>query len=175
MENISPYIFAFSRCAIGLVFLISFLGKIRDMRSFQSAISNFKLLPHWLERPAALGFMTGELVVVVLLILGGSWARYGLLIALLMLVAFSVALGAVLARGIQTSCNCFGPNQQNISFYEIVRNSGFIGCTFAGWWTGDTSITPNFAEWSLVGTCALLFVLISLSFRDVLEFLFTTK
>jgi hypothetical protein len=81
--------------------------------------------------------------------------------AAILLLGFSLALGSVLARKISTSCNCFGVSQKNISSWDLLRNTGLIGCALGG--LALTLAAPSTLGWlesGLMAASALFFVLI---------------
>lgn len=172
-DELMLYIVSFCRMMMGLVFLISAIGKILDFKSFESAVNNFQILPHRFNRIAASTFIIGESTVVFLMIIGGDWLLMGFLLAGVLLIVFSLALCTVLIRKIITTCNCFGSSEKTVSYYDLWRNAGFIACACIGAGahstTHITTSTLNIAEWALVGMMAGVFILIWLSMRDVLE------
>ncbi|MCZ7666473.1 MAG: hypothetical protein M5U34_04230 [Chloroflexi bacterium] len=107
-----PYLLTFCRIVIGLVFAYAFLTKIRDVNAFNQTITRFKLLPAPWSRPMALLFLTGELAVVMLTFVGGQLLPLAFGLAFLQLAIFTMARAPVLARRIQTSCNCFGSQRE---------------------------------------------------------------
>ena len=129
-----PYLLTFCRLVIGLVFVISFVGKVRDVGQFAATIGRFDLLPRRWTQTAALLFLGGEAAVVILLIAGGPLLPLAFALATLLLLLFSLALLSVLRRGIETSCNCFGASEKPLTYYDVGRNAGFIACSLLGWW-----------------------------------------
>ncbi len=67
-----PYILTFCRIVTGLVFAASFWGKAQNMNQFVQTITNFKLLPNRYSKPLSLLFLLGELIVMSLILVGGS-------------------------------------------------------------------------------------------------------
>lgn len=129
-----PYLLAFCRITIGLIFAYSFLMKIRDVNQFAQTIANFKLVPLRWGRPLALLFLSGEAAVVVLLVIGEQLLSLAFGLALILLAVFTAVLVSVLVRDIQTTCNCFGNSQKIVTYTDVWRNAGFIGCALLGWW-----------------------------------------
>jgi hypothetical protein len=107
-----------ARIVIGFIFLYSFVTKLRDFAAFEGAIANFQLLSSSLYRSAAIGFMMGELLIVVAALFGGSWLYLSYGLAIVLLAVFIYALNSVLKHNIQTSCNCFGTSEQKVSPYD---------------------------------------------------------
>lgn len=167
------YIQAFCRIVIGLVFAISSFGKLRDIPKFQQAILGFRLLPRRLSGPVALLFLSGELTVVVFVTFGGPLLLFGFLLAALLLLMFSGALASVLVRRLQTSCNCFGTNEKNVSSTDIWRNLGFLICATGGCgvfiWTRNEQLSLGGIEWLLASLGALIFVLIWIQLGEIVQ------
>lgn len=167
------YLLAFCRLAIGLVFGISFLTKARHLTAFEQTIARFALLPKRFSRPLAYLFLGGELLVVVLVALGGPVlaAAFGLAIVLLLL--FSGALVSVLRRQIHTSCNCFGASEKPVAASDVWRNAGLLLCAILGCAAVSGTYSEqgrlSLAEWGVIGLGATAFVAILLNMRDILQ------
>jgi hypothetical protein len=164
-----PYLLAFTRLTMTLVFLLSFVGKIRSWSTFKSVIVNFRLLPSVLAPAAATVFISSELAVVILLSLGGNLLIWGFILSALLLLAFTIALASVLIRKIRTSCNCFGPDNKLVSPFDLGRNAGFIICAVIGGSTSNYSQDLAFVGWGLMCAAAATFVLVSLNLRDIVD------
>lgn len=102
------YLQAFCRIFLGLIFLLSSVSKLRDMMGFRRTINNFQILPPQFNHFVAWLFMGSEIIVVILLVIGGPTLLYGFLLAASLLIVFSLALVSVLIRKLSTSCHCFG-------------------------------------------------------------------
>lgn len=151
----------FCRSVVILIFISSFARKVRHVAIFQQTITSFALLPARFSRAIALVVLLAEALVVVLAIPGGPLLLPGYLLAAMLLLLFSVALFSVLARGISTTCSCFGPGATTVSVIDIVRNLGFLACTLVGCFTLAEPAHPgalDLATWGLSGLCALIFV-----------------
>ncbi len=162
MSTSLPYMLAFCRIAVGLVFAISFGGKVLDIPTFTQAIGRFHILPERINRLAALLFLSGELTVIVLMILGGRLLGPGFGLAIFLLLIFCMALVSALIKRVKVSCNCFGPSEKPVSLYDVWRNVGFILCALSGW--GTLVIVPQVRgglgvmDWVLVAPSAAAFV-----------------
>src|SRR4051812_26455003 len=100
-----PYIVTFCRITIGLVFLLSFLSKVRSLSRFEQAIATFNILPKRLTKFAVPVVLAAELAVVVLIVLGNRFLLFGFALALFLLVVFTIAIMAVLVRNMHAQCN----------------------------------------------------------------------
>ncbi len=161
---IALYMLAFCRMVTGLVFAFSSISKARDLSQFTATIANFRLLPRSLHAPAAFLFLGGEFAVAVLTALGGQALPLGFGLASVLLLLFCGALASVLARGLHTSCNCFGASKRPVTSADIWRNLGLLLCAAGGWsaflWTRGTRESLGAVEWLLVMLGSLAFVLI---------------
>jgi len=168
---IETFVSIFSRMVIGLVFILSFMGKVRDISSFQKAINNFKLTPEWASPFLALLFLVGEFSVTLAMIVGGHFLSWGFILAGLMLLAFSISLLSVIVRKIDTSCNCFGYSKNDrVSSYEIYRNVCLILCTLIGYFIPvPERIHFSSLIYVLPILSALIFVIFILNLKTVIE------
>jgi uncharacterized membrane protein YphA (DoxX/SURF4 family) len=168
---VSLYMLAFCRVVIGLVFVVSSVSKVLHISQFRQVISNFHILPRRLCGTAAILFICGEFAVVVFVIIGGPLLLFGFALAIFLLLIFCVALISVLARQIQTSCNCFGPSEKPVRVTDVWRNLGFILCAFGGWatlaWTRRSPESLGVVEWLLIGICACIFVLLCTQLGEI--------
>jgi len=158
---------------IGLVFAISSFGKVRNIQKFKQAILHFQLLPSHLSYPLAVLFLSGELAVVLFVIIGGPLLLPGFILATLLLLIFCGALASILVRRIQTACNCFGSNEKNVSYTDLWRNLGFILCASLGYetliWTQGAPVRLGGVEWLLTSLGALVFVLIWIELGEIVQ------
>ena len=162
----NAYMLVFCQVVVGCVFALSAVGKVRDMSVFEESIKGFQLLPESIVKPVAITFVVSEIAVVVLLMIGGVVLPWGFVLAALLLALFSGALFSVLQRKLEVSCGCFGASEQQVSYYDIVRNSGFIVCAIGGVWLATTTALPGWETFLLAGS-AIAFVLIWTHLRDI--------
>lgn len=100
-----PYLIAYSRVVIGLVFLTSFAGKIRNVALFDQTIRSFQVVPtSWTVLVARL-FLAAEVAIALVTLFSGDFWWVGLLLAAVLLSGFCVLLLSVSSRGrgIQTA------------------------------------------------------------------------
>lgn len=174
--NISAYILAFCQITTGLLFFISSINKLRDIHGFIGTIYRFNLVHPKLNRPIAFTFLSGELLVVILMVVGGAVLGWGFLLASSLLIIFSAALISVLIRKIQTSCNCFGASEKQVTPYDVVRNFIFVLCTGTGFLlVNQNSVTLtstfSFLDWGLVLLVSIPFVIIWIQSGEIIQFL----
>lgn len=166
------YILAFCRVAIGLVFLFSSVGKLRNISQFQQTITNFRLLPARMSYPTTLCFVSAEVAVVLLVASGGSLLLPGFLLALILMLIFGGALISVLMRQIQTSCNCFGSSEKPVTQADIWRNAAFALCALGGsaLTIGRMGLEQlELLTWLLIGGMAIIFVLTATFLDDIIQ------
>ncbi|KAA3663981.1 MAG: hypothetical protein DWQ04_08045 [Chloroflexi bacterium] len=155
------YLLAFLRIVVGLVFAVSFLGKLRNIDQFTQIITTFKIVPARWNHLTALFFLIGELTVVIFIIVGQHLLSVAFGLAVLLLLVFTTALVFVLARNIQTSCNCFGENENLVSKHDIWRNVSLLACAAGGWIIDYIGQERGFLAWTeyvMLSITAILFV-----------------
>jgi len=156
------YLLIFCRMALGLLFFFAFLGKVPNLPPFERTLAGLGILPERFNRLAAFLFLISELTVILLLALGDQLLGPGLALAAMLLLFSSMALGSALARGLEFSDIGLGALPRPLSYYDLWRNAGFIGCAVAGWaafiLTGQSQMNLSLAEGVWVGLCAAVFV-----------------
>jgi putative oxidoreductase len=95
------------RVVVGGIFLISGLAKLADPVRFLLTLREFQLLPGVLESFLAVYLPWLEFLLGLCLVFGILHRTASLLIAGLN-GFFIVAIGSVMARGIEVDCGCFG-------------------------------------------------------------------
>jgi hypothetical protein len=80
---------------------------------------------------AAVLVVCGELATAVALAIPAT-AVAGLVSALVLLTAFTVAVASALRRGSTASCNCFGRAAQPLSAHHLVRNAFLLAVAASG-------------------------------------------
>ena len=95
------------RLIVGGIFLISGLAKIADPVRFLLTLREFQLLPRAVESFFAVYLPWLEFLLGLCLVLGVLHRTASLMIAGLN-GFFIIAIGSVMARGIEVDCGCFG-------------------------------------------------------------------
>jgi len=95
------------RLIVGGIFLISGLAKIADPVRFLLTLREFQLLPGALESFLAVYLPWLEFLLGLCIVVGILHRTASLMIAGLN-GAFIIAIGSVMARGIEVDCGCFG-------------------------------------------------------------------
>lgn len=168
-----PYLLAFCRVVIGFVFTFSGLGKVRDVPQFVRSIAQFDILPQPVRMSSAVLVIVCECAVALAMLIGGSLVRIGFVLAVVLLVMFSVVLLSTLRRRISVSCNCFGANKQVVSFVDVGRNVCLIVCACGGYAvsfaTGGEQIGLSVIEWGLAFVIAAFFSMIVINIREIVS------
>ncbi len=102
-----PYSILLARLALGVVFLVSGLGKVFQREQTISDVIAYDILPRPLARVYGTLLPWGELTLATLLFLG-LWTQLAALALGLLLMSFAIAVSANLIRGRDMSCGCFG-------------------------------------------------------------------
>lgn len=110
-----------SRLVIGVVFGLSAWGKLSDRVGTRTAIADFGVPVRWVPSMAwALPVVEAVVAVGALPPWTAAWAA---LIALLLLMAFTIAIVRLLVRGKRPACSCFGAlSATPIGARTVVRN-----------------------------------------------------
>ncbi|GII65751.1 methylamine utilization protein MauE [Sphaerisporangium krabiense] len=112
------------RTAVALVFLVSFLSKIRSRAAFDAfaaSVAAGRVLPRRASRAAAFAVVCAEGVVPVALA-DPSAAPYGHALAAALLLAFSGVILRSVRRGLTVECRCFGISNSPLGKRHLVRN-----------------------------------------------------
>ncbi|GAA4497199.1 hypothetical protein GCM10023191_040300 [Actinoallomurus oryzae] len=162
----------FARILIGLTFAATVVGKLRDPASFGDAVDDFKIFVRRAVRPVATTLIVAEAAVCVLVALPGPGPVAGLGLAGVLLLAYTAALGTVLARRMTLGCNCFGASPRVVSRHDIARNvlllCGAIGGLVAYVLAGPHHAYDAARLTLLAGTATAATLLLA-NFADVVE------
>ncbi len=110
-----------ARLLLAVVFVVSGLAKIADLKGSQKAVKGFGV-PSFLATPLGTILPFAELAVAIALI-PTSWAFYGAIGAAVLLVVFIAGIGANLSVGRQPDCHCFGQlHSEPIGASTLIRN-----------------------------------------------------
>ena len=73
-----------------------------------------------------------ELVLAAALIFGPRpWARAGGLASAALMAVFTIAVGSVVARGVNISCGCFGAGSGPVTMLTVLRDVALLGASLA--------------------------------------------
>jgi hypothetical protein len=167
-------------CLLIVVFAFSAAAKLTGKGAFAAfRLATARLVPalRGLARPLSVAVVGAEAAVAVLLAVPAT-ARAGLVLALVLLTAFTVAIAAALRRGETASCNCFGRSPTPMGVRHLVRNAllltvagtGFVADGVAGIGARTGAEVPGMA---LAGASATVLAVLVLNL-DALTDLFAT-
>lgn len=116
------------RCTLALVFIVSAYGKLRSrlaFTAFLAGLRDMRVSPSAFVHAVAWAAVAAETTIPILLAIPAT-AMAGLLLAMVVLTAFTIAILVVLNRGVQTSCPCFGSSPVRFGRRHVVRNGTLL-------------------------------------------------
>lgn len=122
---LTDYLLMFLRVLVGFIFVVAVIEKMRSMTAFAAAITQFIQVERKTARFIAVAVLLFEMLVILLLTLPSS-VTAGFILAVLLLILFSLVLFESIRARKQIDCNCFGKNGERVSRYDLWRN-GIIG------------------------------------------------
>jgi putative oxidoreductase len=112
-----------ARLALGALFVVAGILKLRDASAFATDIANYQLFPQMAALVAAVLPWTEIVAGVVLLVHPvATWRRAAALCIAAMMVVFTAAAGTAVARGLDVSCGCFGSESSPLTAWTLVRD-----------------------------------------------------
>ncbi|MEU1854287.1 MauE/DoxX family redox-associated membrane protein [Streptomyces sp. NPDC019990] len=120
------YVVAGARGLLGMVFLVSVVGKVAGRPAFTAfvvSVRSLGVVPSVLVRPVARTVIAGEAAACALMTVPARGAAtIGFLVASALLAAFSAGIAVAVRRGATAPCSCFGPSTTPLGIPHIVRN-----------------------------------------------------
>ena len=114
------------RLVLGGLLLLAGITKLADRSSFYGAVTDYDVLPRWLERPFAALVPLAEVALGALLLLGLG-TRAAAALALPLLLSFGIAIGINVLRGRHFDCHCFGAAQrERIGWPSLIRSTALV-------------------------------------------------
>jgi len=114
------------RWLVGLVFLVSAVGKIADPAGFAESVAAYRILPNFLINPFAMVLPWVEVFVGLSLINRISVSGSALL-AIVLSFVFLVAVISAMARGLDIECGCFTVAKSKVGWELIARDLILLG------------------------------------------------
>jgi len=137
----------FSVLCLATVFAVAGVAKVFNRATTRETMTAFGV-PAQFAGILATFLPLVELVVAASLLVATT-ARVGAYGALAMLVAFTIAIAANLARGRTPGCPCFGQAQPSpIGWTTLVRNAVLLAMAAAIAWAGPPARTGNAITWT---------------------------
>jgi hypothetical protein len=166
--------------ALAVVFATAAFSKLRNpsaTRAFIASLRELGFVPSALATPLGVLVPVAELTTAGLLVWPGS-ATAGLVLACLLLVAFSATIGLVLRRGAAAYCRCFGASDGRLRGDHLGRNLGLLVAACLGLAAGPVQLGSSWSVAELAAAAFALAVGVSLALPvvrwDDLRFLITT-
>ncbi len=135
-----------SRLLLASVFVVAGLGKLADYTGSRRAMIDFGI-PISLVTPFGSLMPLAELTIAGTL-LSHTFAWWGAVAALALLLIFTIAIGLNLAQGRESNCHCFGKlYSTSASLQALIRNE--MLAVVAGFvvWLGWNNIGPDVNTW----------------------------
>ncbi len=165
------HVLVLARLLVGITFVLSFVAKLRDVQSFRNAVEDFQVVPRRLVAPTAVAVLAVEATVAASMLTTGWALATGFVLAVGMLAAFSLAIGLVLRRRLEVSCNCFGSPTTKVSAVDLVRNGTFALFAVVGLWAmtaaGGTGVPAQ--DIALTAPIAAVVVALLVNLNDVVQ------
>jgi uncharacterized membrane protein YphA (DoxX/SURF4 family) len=135
--QLSDFIAAGARFAVGGLLLVAGLAKLGDRDRFSVSLRGFPFMSRLLvtDRRARLGASGLAMVEALsgMAFMIGYGIRVTAVVILILLSVFSLAVSLVLLRGQRMPCGCFGSaSSEPVTSVALVRNAVLIGLTFLG-------------------------------------------
>ena len=164
------------RVALAAVFFVAGVGKLLDLPGSRRALSDFGV-PERAIGAGSIFLPVTEIAVALALIFRPS-ARWGAVVALLLLAAFMVGIGLALTRGEEPDCHCFGQIHSSPAGRLTLARNGLLAAlaavivTYGSGPALDSWVSARSASVLValgVGICALAAVTYAVSTRRELS------
>lgn len=139
------------RTALGIVFAMSAIQKLRYPARFLDDVAAYRVLPRVPARAFGIVVIAGETMVAIAL-LSSTLVGLASLGALALLAAFAAAVTVNLHRGQYVACGCFGDPNEAISGRTLFRLILLIAVTAALW--AGTPLASTFMPFQVVAANA---------------------
>lgn len=117
--------------ALGIVFLVAAVPKLRHPKGFVLAVLEYRVLPVRLSWCYARLLPPLEFLLALLL-LTGTAVRSAAAISTILLLSFIVAVGINLIRGRDLDCHCFGKTTRRpIGWRLLLQDGALLGAAIA--------------------------------------------
>ncbi len=155
-----------ARIVLAAVFATAGFAKLMDRQGSRRALEGFGV-PHAVSATAAVALPLAELATAIALTSTPA-ARWGALAALVLLVAFAIAIANALTRGQTPDCHCFGQlHSAPAGRGTLIRNSALAIPAGLVTWRGPG---PAIDTWIQARTAAELVAVVSTGCAVLLAF-----
>jgi putative oxidoreductase len=114
------------RIVLGALFITAGVAKWQDPAAFAQEIANYQLLPGLAPHLATLLPATEILGGLAVAAGPRPWRQAGAAALFVLLIAFTAAVTAAAARGLDISCGCFGTGSAPVTWLTVARNFGLL-------------------------------------------------
>jgi putative oxidoreductase len=127
-------VYHLSRLILAGVFIYAGAIKAQDPVAFAGQVANYQLLPYAWNYLVAATLPYLELLCGVLLLLNRR-VRPALLVLFVLNLVFMLALGSLIARGLDIDCGCFKPGAATHTspLAALLRDAGLMLLLFLSW------------------------------------------
>jgi uncharacterized membrane protein YphA (DoxX/SURF4 family) len=124
-----PGVLGFFKVSLGLLFILSSLGKIIHPAKLMDAIEAYKMVPEVFVRPMAIVIPWLQ-TVAGLCLLFDIYAQSAAFVVSGLLVMYTVAIAQAFARGFDIECGCFDLvewMESKVGWFPIIRDLFLLG------------------------------------------------
>jgi putative oxidoreductase len=121
----SPYLSAFCRIVLGVIFIDFALSKIMRPAVFALNVVEYGMMPAWGVNLWALVLPWGELMAGLFLILGIRTRAAATVIGG-MNVIFIIGLVNAIMQGLPINCGCVGEAGEPVNWWKVLKNAGML-------------------------------------------------
>ncbi|MES9539064.1 MauE/DoxX family redox-associated membrane protein [Actinomadura sp. NPDC000600] len=126
------YVTLTARCALGLIFLVAVIGKVRGRDAFREfRLSVPGLAPGLPPTATSAAVVAAESAAVILLAVPRT-APAGLALAGAVLLAFATAIHLAVRDGRTAACRCFGARPSPAGRVHVARNLALTALAWGG-------------------------------------------
>ena len=121
----SPYLSAFCRLLLGIIFVQFALSKIMRPAVFALNVVDYGIMPAWAVNLWSLALPWGELLAGLFLILGIRTRAAATIIGGMNII-FIVGLVKVILQGLPITCGCVGEAGEPVTWWKVLKNTGML-------------------------------------------------
>lgn len=120
--NVSLYLMEFCRLFIFSILLFSSVGKARTFGKFRDNLTDSFRLPKAWTKVSTVLIITVEGLLAIALFMNNGFTYIAMLSALILFIGFTLLISVSVIKDRLIRCNCFGQNEEYISYLDIIRN-----------------------------------------------------
>ncbi|BAU87942.1 hypothetical protein SLA_7076 [Streptomyces laurentii] len=155
---------------IGVVFLISFIGKVRTRERYADFVKAAGELAAGLPAKASAPMVVAAEAAIVILVAIPATAVAGFVLASALLLAFTASILVAVRRRRRVLCQCFGTSSVPVGPVHVLRNLVLpAGAATGAVLSTSSSASPNPTALVTVVLCAAVLTWITLRTDDTAE------